>query len=57
LNLTLTADREQNKEIMRLADMCRSKREMQVLAGAWDIQDPITNKKKLMTFLEECAKE
>lgn len=57
MNLTLTADREQNKEIMRLADMCRSKREMQVLAGAWDIQDPITNKKKLMTFLEECAKE
>jgi integrase len=57
LHLTLTADREQNKEIMRLADVCRSKREMQVLARDWDIQDPIANKKKLLTYLEECAGE
>jgi integrase len=57
LNLTLTADKVQNKEIMRLADVCRSKREMQLLAGAWNIQDPISNKKKLMPYLEECAKE
>jgi integrase len=53
LGLTLTHDREQNKEIMRLAEICRSKRETQILAGAWDIQDPVRSKTKLVTFLEE----
>jgi integrase len=56
LNLTLTTDRQQNKEIWRLAEVCRSKRETQLLAGAWDIQDPVSSKKKLVTFLEEYAK-
>jgi integrase len=57
LRLTLTNDKNQNKEIMRLADICRSKRESQLLTGAWDIQDPIAGRKKLITYLTECAKE
>ncbi|MDR0382698.1 MAG: site-specific integrase [Spirochaetaceae bacterium] len=56
LGLTLTHDREQNKEIYRLAEVCRSKRETQLLAGAWDIQDPVRSKTKLVTFLEEYSK-
>jgi site-specific recombinase XerD len=55
LRLTLTNDKSQNKEIMRLANICRSKREMQLLSGAWDIQDPVSSKKKLVTYLEEYA--
>jgi hypothetical protein len=56
LHLTLTNDRIQNKEIMRMAEICRSKRETQLLAGSWDIQDPIAGRKKLITYLEELAK-
>jgi integrase len=57
LHLTLTPDKAQNREIMKLADICRSKREMQLLAGSWDIQDPVAGRKRLVTYLEECAKE
>jgi integrase len=56
LHLTLTNDKVQNKEIMRMAEICRSKRETQLLAGSWDIQDPIAGRKKLAVYLEECAK-
>jgi integrase len=41
---------------MRLAEICRSKRETQLLTGSWDIQDPIAGRKKLITYLEELAK-
>jgi hypothetical protein len=56
LRLALTSDKTQNKEIMRLAEICRSKREAQLLAGSWDIQDPIAGRKKLAAYLEELAK-
>jgi integrase len=56
LHLTLTNDKVQNKEIMRMAEICRSKKETQLLAGSWDIQDPIAGRKKLVTYLEEQAK-
>jgi integrase len=56
LHLSLTENKNQNKEIMRLADICRSKKETQLLAGSWDIQDPIAGRKKLVTYLEELAK-
>jgi integrase len=56
LHLTLTNDKAQNKEIMRMAEICRSKKETQMLAGSWDIQDPIAGRKKFVTYLEECAK-
>jgi integrase len=56
LHITLTGDREQNKEIMRLAEICRSKRETQLLTGIWGIQDPIAGRQKLITYLGDCAK-
>jgi integrase len=56
LHLSLTGDKNQNKEIMRLAEICRSKRETQLLAGSWDIQDPVAGRKKLAAYLEDCAK-
>jgi integrase len=57
LHLSITKDRERNKEVMRLAEICRSRREAQLLAGAWNIQDPAAAKKKFITFLEERAKD
>ncbi|MDR2589334.1 MAG: site-specific integrase [Spirochaetales bacterium] len=56
LRLTLTPDKAQNKEIWRLAEVCRSQRETQLLAGAWNIQDPISSKKTMETYLEEYSK-
>jgi site-specific recombinase XerD len=56
LNLALTTDKAQNKEIWRYAEICRSKRETQLLTGAWNIQDAVSGKKKLVTYLEEYSK-
>ncbi|MDR1469636.1 MAG: site-specific integrase [Spirochaetaceae bacterium] len=56
LHLTLTKDREQNKAVMRIADICRSQRESQLLAGAWNIQDPVAGKQKFIAYAEKCAK-
>jgi hypothetical protein len=55
LHLAVTPDKNRNKEIMRLAEICRSQKESQLPAGSWDIQDPIAGRKKLITYLEECA--
>jgi len=57
LHLTLSRDKEQNKEVLRHAEVCRSLREMQLLTGAWNLQDPVAAKKRLVTYLEEYAKK
>jgi hypothetical protein len=46
----------QNKEIWQLAEICRSKRETQLLTGAWDINDPIAGKISLIGYMEEYSK-
>jgi integrase len=57
LHLTLTKNKARNKEIMRLADICRSQRESQLLSREWNIHDTVTGKKKFITFLEEHGKD
>jgi hypothetical protein len=39
LHLTLTSDKAQNKEIRKMAEICRAKKEMQLVSGEWNIQD------------------
>jgi hypothetical protein len=39
LGLTLTADEQQNNEIMRIAEMCKSKREIQIVENKWSLND------------------
>lgn len=56
LHLELTKNKEQNKEIWRLAEICRSKRETQFLTGAWDITDPVAGKVSLIKFMEDYSK-
>jgi site-specific recombinase XerD len=55
LHLTLTTDKAQNKETMRLAEICRAKRELQVVSGEWGILDPGAEKKTLYLFAKEMA--
>jgi site-specific recombinase XerD len=56
LHLELTKDKAQNKEIWRLAEICRSKREMQLLSGTWDINDPVAGKISLISYMEKYSK-
>jgi integrase len=53
LRLSVSTDRKQNKEIMRLAEICRSKREAQIVSGEWGLLDPVDGKKTLYTHLSE----
>ena len=53
LNMTVSADPATRKEQMKLADMCRAKREMQLVCGAWNMTDTIAGKKTLANYLRE----
>jgi integrase len=55
LHITLTNDKKQNKELWRLAEICRSKREAQLLTGHWDIKDQIAGQVSLLQFCEDYA--
>jgi hypothetical protein len=48
LGLSVTADKAQMKEVMRLAEIARSKREIQLLSGEWDLLDPVSGKVSLL---------
>jgi hypothetical protein len=37
LGLTLTSDEQQNKEVMHTAELCRSKREIQIVEKKWNL--------------------
>jgi site-specific recombinase XerD len=55
LHLTLTDDKVQNKDTMQLAEICRAKRELQIVSGEWGILDPGSDKKTLYLFAKEMA--
>lgn len=57
LGLSVTADKAQMKEVMRLAEIARSKREIQLFSGEWDLLDPVSGKKSLYACLEELGKD
>jgi integrase len=57
LGLSVTADRAQMKEVMRLAEIARSKRETQLFSGEWDLLDPVSGKKSLYSCLEDLGKD
>nr|AGS52078.1 site-specific recombinase, phage integrase family [uncultured bacterium contig00024] len=56
LHLTMTIDRKQNKEMWRTAEKCRSKREIQLASGTWDIQNRIDRNVTLIKYMEDHAK-
>jgi integrase len=57
LHLSVSSDKQQNREIMRLAEICRSKREAQIVSGEWGLLDPVNGKKTLYLYLEELSRE
>jgi integrase len=56
LHLSVSSDKKQNKEIMHLAEICRSKREAQITSGEWGLLDPIEGKRSLYSYMEELGK-
>jgi integrase len=57
LRLSVSTDKKQNKEIMRLAEICRSKREAQIMSGEWGLLDPVEGKRSLYGYMEELGKK
>ena len=55
MGLTLPVDKMQRSEIMRLADICRSKREAQILTGEWGLVDPKGGKQPLIEYMAGIA--
>jgi hypothetical protein len=52
LGLTVPADKAQRAEIMRLAEVCKSKREAQILTGEWGMVDPVGGKQTLIEYMK-----
>jgi hypothetical protein len=52
LRLTLTQDKAQNKELWKLADLCRSKRETQLLTGRGIYKTRFTARRNLLLTLK-----
>jgi integrase len=55
LGLTIPADKAQRTEIMRLAEVCKSKREAQILSGEWGMVDPVSGKQTLIEYMNGIA--
>lgn len=55
LHITLSGDKKQNRELYRLAEICRSKREAQLLAGEWDIKTDGAGRISLIAYLKNRA--
>ena len=55
LGLTVPSDRAQRAEIMRLAEICKSKREAQILSGEWGMIDPVGGKQTLIEYMKGIA--
>ena len=55
LGLTVPADKAQRAEIMRLAEICKSKREAQILSGEWGLVDPVGGKQTLIEYMNAIA--
>lgn len=55
--LSITADPEQNKEVWRLAEVLRSKRELQIISGEWGLVDHVGSKQSLYSYSQKVAEE
>jgi len=51
LGVNITKDKIQNKEIMDFAEICRSKRELQISEGKWGILDHLGGKMSLYNYM------
>jgi len=56
LGLSVPNDKQQAKEIMKLVEVCRSKREAQITSGEWGLIDPINGRQTLSEYIETMNK-
>ena len=55
LHLTITKDANHNREARRLAEMIRSRKELQITSGAHGLLDPVEAKRSLFSYAENFA--
>jgi len=53
LGITLTDDKAHNREALRVAEICRAKRELQLVSGEWDLIDHTSGKITLYEYLKK----
>jgi site-specific recombinase XerD len=53
--LTVTEDKQQNKEVMRLAELLRSKKELAIISNQNGVMDPSSGRVFLVDYLAEIA--
>jgi integrase len=56
LDLKRSTDARQDKEIMHLAEVIRSKEEARIVSGEWGLLDPIEGKRSLVDYAEDLTK-
>lgn len=62
LGIALSSDKQCRKTQLHFAEICRVKREMQILCGEWGVKqsktaemtEPIKNEKKFSAYIDEC---
>jgi len=57
LHMSVPEDKQQAKEVMRIAEICRSKREVQITCGEWGLIDPLNGKQSLTSCMENNNKK
>jgi hypothetical protein len=55
LGLTLPSGKTQRVEIMKLAEVCKSRREARILSGEWGMVDPVGGKQTLIEYMNGIA--
>ena len=53
LRMKLSSDPMERKEQMKIAEMCRAKREMQLVTSAWNFTDATAGKQTLINYMKE----
>ena len=53
LKISLSDDRETNREILKTAEICRAKRELQILSGTWGLTDPVGGNISLVSYMKK----
>lgn len=51
LKISLTEDKNTNKEILKVAEICRAKRELQILTNNWGLTDPVGGNITLLSYI------
>ena len=54
--LKVSTDKQMQREVMNLAEVCRAKRELQIISGEWGLIDSISGKQTLNQYIETMSR-